>query len=148
MEQTFSEHLLSERGRSHGNFVLAVIAGLATGSFGAGIWMGVSLLTGWHAVPLALGIGLLVGWAVRASGQGSHFIYGALGVMFTLLTCLVGELGVAIVSATNSSLDLYGALTHIHIDAMIVAIIGQISPTEGVLYAVSAFMAYKISIVK
>ena len=148
MGHTFSEHLLSERGRTRGNFVLAAIAGLVMAFLGAFIWMGISLLTDWYVVPLALAIGGMVGWAIRASGQGSRFLYGVLGVLFTLLACLLGELGVAIISATNASLDLYGALTHIHFDSMIIAIVTHITPTAGAIYAVSGFVAYKLSIQK
>jgi hypothetical protein len=145
MEQTFSENILLERGRSHGNFVLAVIAGTVVALVGAVVWLCVGLATGWQVGPLALPLGLAVGWSIGASGRGTHFVYGVMGIIFTGLACLAGQILLAIVMATTSNLDLFSVIDHLQIDQLIVAIIGQISPMMAAIYAVSAFVAYKLS---
>jgi len=129
-----------------GNFVLAVIAGLAAAAVGSIIWMGVALGTGWQVDFLALVVAVLVGSAIRSSGRGSHVIFGALGVFYTLLGCLVGRIGVTMFQATaDLGWDYYAAFKHIHLGALILALINQTTWTMAAIYAVAAFVAYKLS---
>jgi len=149
MEHTFSEHVLTGRSKATGNFGLAIFAGLAASVFGSLVWMGIALATGWQVDFLALGVAVLVGGAIHLNGKGSHLLYGVLGIFFTFLGCLVGEIGVAIVqSSSNLGWDYYRAFKHVHWGELTLALIGQITPLMGVVYAVSAFLAYKLSINK
>jgi len=146
MEHAFPEHILMERDRSHGNFVLAVLAGLASGACGTVIWLVVSLIVGWEDAGFsALGVGLLVGMCIRSGGRGTHFIFGVLGVIFTLGACLLGSAAAAIVSATTSSLDLYGAFMHIKMGFLVTALINETTPLMAGVYAFAAFEAYMLS---
>jgi hypothetical protein len=150
VDHTFSTHVLTERIPSRGNFVLALLAGLAAAVVGAVIWMGVMLTTGWDmgSVVLTLGVGLMVGLAIRINGNGSNFIYGMLGIAFTLLSCLVGEIGVALQSATTSQLDLYAVIMHIDLISLISSIVSHTSLMMLAAYVVGSILAYKLSIRK
>ncbi len=148
MEHTFSQSFLYEKGPSRGNFVLALIAGLAAAFVGAVAWMIFGLATNWQLAPLALPIGALVGWSIGVSGRGTSFIYGVLAILYTGLACLAGQALVAIISATSVDLDLFGAIAHLHMDALILAIINQTSQTGQVIYGVSAVIAYLMSVQK
>ena len=148
MEHTFPEDVLPDEVPSNGNLVLALIAGLAAAVVGSLVWMGITLAAGWHVGYVALGIGALVGLAIRFAGRGSHIIYGVMGVVFTLLSCLVGEIGVAIQSATTPQFDFYAVLMRVDLAAMVANIITQTSPMMAVVYAVGLLEAYKLSIRK
>jgi len=146
MAHAFSEHYLTERNARQGNIVLAVLAALTMSVIGTVVWIGISLATGWHPGLLALVIAVMVGASVRLSGQGSHFIFGVIGVAFTLLSCLAGEIGVSLQLATTPVFDLYGVLMHVDIVALTCAIISHVSSVMMVVYGVSACIAYTISI--
>jgi hypothetical protein len=146
MEHTISQHYLTEQESHHGHFVLAVLAALTMAFIGALVWVGVTLITGWHPGLLALVIAVMVGVSVRVSGRGSHFIFGVIGVVFTLLSCLVGEIGVSLQLATTPWFDLYGVLMHVDLISLTSATINQISTVMMVIYGVSAYIAYTLSI--
>jgi hypothetical protein len=145
MEHTFSEHYLREKS-AHGNFVLALIAGFAVALIGAIIWIGIAMITGWHPGFMALVIAVTVGLSVRLSGRGSHFIFGLIGVVFTFLSCLAGEIGVTLQLATTPLYDLYGVLMHVDLIAMSYSVVTHASTVMMVVYGISAYVAYVLSI--
>jgi hypothetical protein len=146
MEHAFSEHYLTERDSNHGHYVLALLAALTMAVIGTLIWVGITFITGWHPGLLALVIAVMVGASVRMSGRGSHFTFGVIGVAFTLLSCLAGEISVSLQLATTPVFDLYGVLMHVDLISLSIAIINQITPVMMVIYGVSAYLAYTLSI--
>ena len=148
MEHTLSEHYLTGKDAGRGNFVLAVIAGLSSSILSALIWLAIDLITGWHSAFSALGVAVLIGLSIRLSGQGSDFIYGVLGIIFTLLGCLAGEIGVSLQLATTPWFDMYGVLMHVDVIAMTFAILSQVTPLMMVVYGIASFEAYMLSIEK
>jgi len=114
--------------------------------FGALIWLVISLIVGWEDAGFtALGVGLLVGICIRSSGRGTHFIFGILGGFFTLGACLLGSAAAAIVSATTSSLDFYGAFMHIKMGFLVTALINETTPLMAGVYAFATLEAYMLS---
>jgi hypothetical protein len=145
MEHTFPDHVLLGQPRTHGRFVLAVIAGFSMALVGAGLWMAVTLLTGLHVGIVALGIAVAIGFAILVAGQGTHPFFGLLGAFFTLLSCLAGELGEAIAGQTSESLNFYNALFQFDLSVFTAAIITHTSPLMGGIYVLSAIIAYNLS---
>jgi len=148
MEHAFADHYLTGREVHHGNFVLALIAGFVMAVLCAVIWLAINLITGWHSAFSSLAVAAVVGYSIRLSGQGPYFFYGVLGIVFTLLSCLMGEIGVSLQLATTPFFDFYGVLTHVDIIAMSSAIIGELSPVMALVYGIASFEAYMLSIQK
>ena len=86
-----------------------------------------------------------MGLVIRGAGRGSLIIFGALAVLFTLLTCLIGEMGVAIQAATIPRLDFYGVLTTMNLPALASNIVARTDTMMAVTYAFGIFLAFKLS---
>ena len=134
-----------DKASSNGNVGVAIFAGALATIVGTMVCMGFALLTGWHVGYMAAGVGIVMGFVIRGSGRGSLVIFGALGVFFTLLTCLIGEMGVAIQAATTQRLDFYGVLTTMNLPELAVTIVTRTDTMMTVIYAIGIFFAFKLS---
>ena len=112
MPQAFSQQTFLDGTKSGNNFIVAVFAGLIVGLISIVLWMGVALLTGPQSEFLAPGVGLLLGMTVRFTGNGTHPLFGILGGILTLITCVVADIFAVIESGVHPYLDLYEAVTH------------------------------------
>ncbi len=74
------------------NIFLGFIGGLASYIIGAGLWAGITILTGYQIGFMAIGVGFLVGVCIRILGKGSTFTYAIMGAVFALLGCMVGNI--------------------------------------------------------
>ncbi len=74
------------------NIFLGFIGGLASSIIGAGLWAGITILTGYQIGFMAIGVGFLVGFCVRILGKGNTLAYGVMGAVFALLGCMLGNI--------------------------------------------------------
>ncbi len=73
------------------NIFLGFIGGLASSIIGAGLWAGITVLTGYQIGFMAIGVGFLVGMCIRVLGKGSTLTYAVMGAVFALLGCMAGN---------------------------------------------------------
>jgi len=74
------------------NIFLGFIGGLASSIIGAGLWAGITILTGYQIGFMAIGVGFLVGMSIRILGKGRTFTYGIMGAVLALLGCMAGNI--------------------------------------------------------
>lgn len=135
------------RGREE-NIVFGTFAGVVAAIVGALIWMGITVLTGYHVGYVALGVGALVGLAVRMVGNGRSMIFGIVGAVLTLAGCLGGEVLTLVQSMTSPEHDFYHTLINADLTQLLAAIINQAKPLDYLIYAIGIFEGYKLSIRK
>lgn len=128
---------------------LGFLAGAVAAFLGALMWLGISIATGLHAGYVApLGVGALVGLAIRIAGSGRGMIFGILGVIFTLIGCLGGEVLTALQLSTTPQHDFYNMLTTVDLAQLVVTIYRHIEPIVYLIYAIGVYEGYKLSMRK
>ncbi len=135
------------RGREE-NLPFGFLAGLLAAVVGALIWMGVAMATGWRVGLVAIAVGALVGLTVRMIGNGRGMIFGIVGAVLTLASCLGGEVLTQVQRATSEQHDFYQTLTTIDMVALITNIFNQMDPMMYLIYGIGIFEGYKLSIRK
>ncbi len=148
MAKKFSGDMIMDGMEQEGSLVVAILAGAIAAIVGAGAWMGITVATGLHVGYVALGIGALVGFAIRLSGSGTGIIFGIVGAVWTLLSCLTGEFLTQIQLATTPQHDFYAVLISVNMGDMLTTILNQTSPITYLIYAIGIFEGYKLSIRK
>ena len=98
------------RGREE-NILFGTLAGIIAAIAGALLWMGITVVTGYHVGYVALGVGALVGLTVRLVGNGRSLIFGIVGAVLTLAGCLGGEVLTVVQLASTAQHDFYSTLT-------------------------------------
>ena len=148
MYEQFAKDVIMDgvRGREE-NLLFGILAAAVAAAMGAGIWLGIVVGIGLHveyAVPI--GMGVLVGLAVRQIGNGTGMLFGIIGVVFTLIGCLGGEILTAVQPLTTPQHDLYNILTTVDLTQVLSRILDKTDPIMYLIYAIGAFVAYRFSI--
>lgn len=128
--------------RHQGSLLMAMVGALVTAPIGAVIW-----ILAFRYVPLIWGLaalmnGLLIGWAVRRMGQGTTRTFSAIGTVFAVISCIVGDFlrfvianpGVPISQLLSSDGRLDELLHTVFVWFKLI------------LYAIAAYEAYHLSI--
>lgn len=130
------------------NLPMGVLAGCVAAAIGAGLWAGVTVLTGYQIGWMAVGVGAMVGVAVRAAGKGRTRAFGILGAALALAGCLVGNLLTgAVVLARHWDISLAAVFTRLTPDATARLMTAMFSPMDLLFYALAIWQGYKFSIV-
>jgi len=135
------------RGREE-NILFGTLAGIIAAIAGALLWMGITVVTGYHVGYVALGVGALVGLTVRLVGNGRSLIFGIVGAVLTLAGCLGGEVLTVVQLASTAQHDFYSTLTTIDLTQLLTNIVGKMDPLMYLIYAIGIFEGYKLSIRK
>ncbi len=132
--------------RSEQNLPMGVLVGLAASLVGAGLWAGITVVTGYQIGFMAIGVGLLVGLAVRVAGKGIDSVFGAFGALLAFLGCAVGNLlavcGMVARQEGMAFLDVVSQLTPALAQEMMVA---TFSPMDLLFYGLAIYEGYKLS---
>ena len=135
--------------RTHGsNFIVGLFGGIIAAIIGSAVWFGITVVTGMHVGYVALGVGALVGLSIRAAGNGRFFIFGVMGAVLTLLSCVTGEFLSTVQLATTPENDFYSVLTHVDWLDMVISLMTQNSPMMYLIYAIGIFEGYHFAIRK
>jgi hypothetical protein len=128
------------------NLPLAIVAAAVSAVIGSALWMGITVATQMHLGLVALAVGAGIGYAVRYAGKGVTKIYGVIGAVFTLLSCLAGEItaGMATV-ASRHGIDFFTVLTEIDLGKLTEAILENTSPIGYLIYGIGIYEGYKFS---
>ncbi len=137
---------LRQRLESEQNLLLAAAGGLGASVLGAGVWAGVTVVSGYQIGFIAIGIGFLVGFAVRSLGKGITSTFGVLGAALSLLGCALGNLlAVTALVAREQGvafLDAVSELSPSLIQELMVAFFG---PMDLLFYAIALYYGYKLA---
>jgi hypothetical protein len=148
MYQQFAKDVVMDGVRGlEENVPFGFFAGALAAAIGATIWMGIAVATGLpveYAAPL--GVGALVGLAVRQIGHGSSMIFGIIGAVLTLIGCLGGEILTLAQLSTTPQHDIYNILMTIDFNQALSRIVDKLNPITYLIYAISLFEGYKLSI--
>ena len=137
---------LKQRLESEQNLPLAFVAGLAASLAGAAAWAGVTVLSGYQIGFMAIGIGFLVGFAVRAGGKGISAVYGAIGAVFSLIGCALGNLlAVTAMVAQNEGVGFLALLSQLTPELASQLMVATFSPMDVVFYAIALYYGYRLA---
>jgi hypothetical protein len=149
MSQQFARDATLDGVRGHGeNLILGILAGSVAAVVGALIWMGITVVTGFHVGYVALGVGALVGFAIRLAGNGTGMIFGIFGAVLTFLGCLGGEILAVVQTSTTPQNDFYSVLTTVDMTQLIGNIFSHTDPIMYFIYGIGIFEGYTLSIRK
>ena len=137
---------LRQRLESEQNFLLAAAGGLGASVLGAGIWAGVTVVSGFQIGFMAIGIGFLVGVAVRSLGKGITSTFGVLGAALSLLGCALGNLlAVTALVAREQGVAFLDAVFGLSPSLIQELMVAFFSPMDLLFYAIALYYGYKLS---
>jgi hypothetical protein len=136
-----------EQLRSEENLPLAVIAGTAAAAVGAGLWMGITVATGYQIGFMAIGVGLLVAFSVRAAGRGLTMPFQIVGATLALLGCLFGNfLTLVWYIADYEGMGFGEVLAQLDPAAIPALMIDTFSGMDLLFYALAVYEGYRLSL--
>jgi len=136
------ENLLQEQ-----NFPLAVLAGVVAALVGAGIWAGVTIVTGYQIGYMAIGVGFLVAMAIRVAGKGLSRIYQILGAGLSLAGCLIGNfITVYYYIGQTEGLGFFEVMTLINPAAIPEVMMSTFSAMDLLFYGIDIDEGYRLSL--
>ena len=142
--QTFQNQIQEEQ-----NLSLGILAGGAAAVLGAAIWAGVSYLTGSQFMWIAFGVAILVGWSVRQFGRGMDTIFGIVGAVLAMASCLTGSiLSILVLLAQDWQkpvTEVIAALLNTPIESLKL-FTGFFSLMDLLFFAFAAYYGYRYSI--
>ncbi len=128
------------------NLPLGLVAGIIIGIVGAALWCIISVATGYQIGYMALAIGAGVGFGIRKFGKGIEPVFGILGAVIALLSCLLGNIITIIVSVAKylgvSVGDIIAILDYNLLSNLMVE---TFSPVDILFYAFAVIEGYKLS---
>jgi len=128
------------------NLPLGILAGAVAALLGALLWMGITVATGMEFGLVAIAIGAGVGYAVRYAGKGVTKVFGVVGAIFTLLSCVGGEvLSVIQMVANADGYSFFEALSKTDLSIAIPKILESFSIITYVIYGIGIYEGYKFS---
>lgn len=135
-----------EKLRSEQNFSAALITGIIVGFLGAIVWAAITVSTQFQIGFMALAIGFIVGHAVRISGKGMDPIYGYLGAIIALLSCVLGNVfGIIGFAAEAEGLGYFETLFLIDYSLIPEILIENFGFIDIIFYAIAIAEGYKFS---
>jgi hypothetical protein len=132
------------RGRQESLF-FGILAGIIAAVLGAVIWMGITVATQAHVGFVALGIGALVGLTVRFCGNGRGLLFGIVGAVLTLISCLGGEVLAVAALSSSAQRDLFDTLMTLDLNQTMANILGHMDAIMYLIYGIGVFEGYKLS---
>jgi hypothetical protein len=142
--QAFQEQIQEEQ-----NLLMGILAGGAAAVLGAAIWAGISYATGSQLAWVAIGVAILVGWSVRQLGRGIDTIFGIIGAVLAMASCLLGNiLSITVLIAQDLETPLTEVLAYLLNSPAesFELYISFFSPIDLLFYAFAAYYGYRYSI--
>jgi len=101
--------------RAQQSLPLGIVGGLIGAAAAAFLWAAISAATHFQIGYMALAVGFIVGYGVRTLGRGVDRSFGYAGAVLSLLGCIFGNLGAAVVTLSQYAkvpiLTILGKLT-------------------------------------
>ena len=131
------------------NLPFGVVAGILAGLIGAVLWAVITVSTEYQIGYMAIGIGFLVGFGIRTFGKGIEPIFGILGAVVSLASCILGNLFtiVGFVSKEDGTNPLQ-MLGYIDYSVVPSVMIESFQPMDILFYGIAVWAGYKYSFLK
>jgi hypothetical protein len=137
---------LQQRLESEQNLPLAFVGGLGASILGAGVWAGITVVSGYQIGFMAIGIGFLVGFVVRSLGNGITSTFGVLGAVLSLIGCALGNLlAVTALVAREQGVAFVDALSQLNPGLIQELMITFFGPMDLLFYAIALYYGYKLA---
>lgn len=112
---------------------------------GAVAWSLISISTGYQIGYMAIGVGFLVGIAMR-QGKGIRPIFGILGALLALISCLLGDFFSLIgVIAQEYDMSFFEVLSSTDYNEMMPYMLEDILSMSLLFYGIAVYEGYKLS---
>jgi hypothetical protein len=148
-EVRINEHKLTqylEKLRMEQNLPMALIGGLAMMVICALVWAGITMGIKYQIGYMAIGVGLVVGFAIRFLGNGMDKIFGILGGILALTSCMLGNfLSVVGLSAQAEGIGYIEFMGLIDYSLVPQVMIETFSPMDILFYSLATYEGYKFS---
>ena len=128
--------------------MLGFLAGVIAAIAGAALWMGIDVGLDMHLGLIAVAIGALVGLAIRFAGHGSSPLFGIMGALLTLGSCLAGDILAMLYRQVSPQHDFYSIATSADYVQLANVVFTHIQPMGYLIYGIALYEGYKLSIVK
>lgn len=141
--QEFEERIKEEQ-----NLSLGIVAGLAAALIGSILWGAISFFTNYQIGWMAIGVAFMVGWSLRQFGKGVDKIFGVVGAILALGSCIVGNFFmIAAVLAREYEASLLDVLFFMLTDpaADLELFIMTFSPVDLLFYGFAIYYGYQYS---
>ena len=131
------------------NLPFGVVAGILAGLIGAVLWAVITVSTEFQIGYMAIGIGFLVGFGMRTFGKGIEPIFGILGAIVSLASCILGNFFtiVGFVSKEDGTNPLQ-MLGYIDYSVVPSVMIESFQPMDILFYGIAVWAGYKYSFLK
>ena len=125
----------------------AIIFGILAAVAGALIWAAITVITGSQIGYVAIGLGILVGFAVKFGGKGLTPVYGVIGALLAVVSCILGNYfsGVGFV-ASEGDLSYTETMKLLPIFSTIPLMLQELDPMDFLFFGLAGYFGYKFSI--
>lgn len=130
---------------------MGIAGGFAASVIAAFIWSGITYITNMQIGYMAIGVGFLVGLAVRHLGKGIDFKFGLAGASFSLFGCLLGNLLVVMISASQiEGISVFQILSVLLTTPTVIIEIYKesFSPIDLLFYGIAIYAGYRYGIME
>lgn len=135
-----------EKLRSEQDFKSAIITGTVTAIIGSLLWAAITVSTEYQIGYMAIAIGFGIGYVIREFGKGIDPIFGYLGAILALLSCIFGNiLGIIGFVANQEGLSYINTLLGLDYSLLPSVMAESFSPIDLLFYGFAIFEGYKYS---
>ncbi|WP_200975181.1 hypothetical protein [Echinicola sp. 20G] len=135
-----------ERLRFEQNLPMAIFGGLLIGIIGAVIWAAITVATNFQIGYMAVAIGAMVGYCMRYVGKGIDPIFGIMGAVIAVFSCLLGNFLSSIGFIANAEgLDFVETLFLFDYNYLIPLMTETFSFMDLLFYGIAAVEGYKFA---
>lgn len=135
-----------EQLRLEQKLVPGILAAVAVGLVGAVLWGIITVVTLYQIGYMAIAIGAGVGFAMRYFGKGIDKVFGIMGAIIALFSCVAGNfLSIIGFIAQHEGLGYIETLFLFNYAYLPAALMETFSPIDVLFYGLALFQGYKFS---
>jgi hypothetical protein len=128
------------------NLTAGLIAGIIAGIIGALLWCVITVVTEFQIGYMALAVGAGVGFAIRYFGKGIDLVFGIIGAVIAIMSCVLGNYFSVIGFIANmNGVSYFDAVVILKLELIFEAMKENFSLIDLLFYAFAAFEGYKFS---
>jgi hypothetical protein len=128
--------------------MLGTIVGFCAAIIGAIILAFVNFKTNNPISWTVIALGFLVGYAVRTFGKGSDRVFGVVGAVISLIGCKLTDLAAFMLYySSQGNIPLLTLFPQMAPGFVLDLVIKSFYPMDALYYPITAFIAYKVSII-
>lgn len=132
--------------KSEQNLPIGILVSFSVGLIGAFLWAAITVATEFQIGYMAIAIGAAVGYSLRLVGKGIDPVFGILGAIIAIISCLLGNIFSLIGFVAHSEgLGYLDTLLLIDYSLIPSAMAENFSPIDLLFYGIAGYEGYKFS---